>query len=126
VPKLWHEEAEPSGVMHDTEVTGPEGNTVSLDEAVKNGWLALSAPRFSDKYKMSYPASGSFYKLSNKTTKPIRIRIPSGSGKAITPKTVDIPPGETQQLETTTASSLANIRSLMPVVVSVLLSVFSS
>jgi hypothetical protein len=126
-PKLWLEDSNnPSTsltnwieVMHDTSVTGPQGNTVSFSEAVKNGWVGLNATRFRS-YKMSYPSKVTMaYKLSNKTTMPIHIRMPADiKGNAARPTTLDIPPGDTRQVETTTASTPINFKTIMPVVVS--------
>src|ERR1035438_3390294 len=57
LPKLWVAESKPTPeltsnwikLMRDTNVTGPEGNTVSFDEAIKNGWVDLKSTRFANR-----------------------------------------------------------------------------
>lgn len=132
-PRLWfefgtlfgHPMSSPSSdltnlirVMHDTTVTGPEGNTVSFDEAVKSGWLGVSTIRI-DRFTASYRPKGTLaYALANKTTKPLRVLIPSEKGPA-DPKTVDIPPGDTQQVLTATQGNPTNLKTIMQIVVSI-------
>ena len=105
--------------MHDTTLTGPEGNTISLNEALKNGWLSVSA-RPLDKYGFSYRPIGTVaYTLLNKTTKPLQIRTP-GEGIAPGVKTVGIAPGDKQQV-TPAAGSPTDPRTIISIAVSAVL-----
>ena len=134
LPKLWVAESKPTPeltsnwikLMRDTNVTGPEGNTVSFDEAIKNGWVDVSTTRFANAIENSnLPSATMTYRVSNKTTKPIRIRIPTDKQNPAIPKTLDIPPGDTKPVETATVGTPSGMQSIMPIVVTLVLLVGS-
>ncbi|MGB0015036.1 MAG: hypothetical protein WBQ03_25815 [Candidatus Sulfotelmatobacter sp.] len=128
VPRLWHEETGPAvpdwtirGLesMRGIEVTGPEGNTVPLSDAVKNGCVGLHTTVSGS--ILNTPSARPIFELSNKTTKPVHIRTPRDAAGSVTPKNLDIPPGDTRLVEADTVNIPSYAKNIMPVVVSVIL-----
>lgn len=105
--------------VRNTNVTGPEGTTVPVSEAVKRGWVEISKEPVNALPAVGQKKGVATYRLLNKTARPIRVQVPETKGVAPA-KQVEVPPGNAEPVQANEPAA-SGAQSFMPIVVSVAL-----